>query len=44
MINGVVNKQIWSAAKDDDILAKRGADGVKKHWTAMVSIFSLDMG
>lgn len=41
MINHVVQKEIWPAAKKDEQLANRGSDGVKKHWTAMVCLPNL---
>jgi uncharacterized membrane-anchored protein YitT (DUF2179 family) len=44
MINHVVQKEIWPAAKQDEQLANRGSDGVKKHWTAMVRFPSSFLG
>lgn len=36
-IDALVKANLWAAIKNDEELRKRGANGVRSHWDAMVS-------
>ena len=37
-IDAIVKKGLWSEIKGDDELGKRGANGIRSHWEALVSL------
>jgi hypothetical protein len=39
-IDKIVKLNLWAELKGDDEVGKRGANGVRSHWDAMVSILS----
>jgi hypothetical protein len=38
-IDRIVKPNLWAELKGDDEVGKRGANGVRSHWDAMVSLF-----
>jgi hypothetical protein len=41
ILNTLAKSGIWATAKENGVLARRGSDGVKKHWDAMVRLSPL---
>jgi hypothetical protein len=37
-IDQIVKLNLWAELKGDDEVGKRGANGVRSHWDAMVSL------